>query len=286
VAAETLDRLLAGSPLRRPRVARRILLALGCVLLLSVLVILLTVGSMSPEAVRAFALGLALSALLSTVPILILRYLDRRERESPWLFAIAILWGALIATGLALPLNTGIIVGVDHWLARHAEIAEYLGPQGAVLVGAPLAAPLVEETTKALGVVLLFLLLRAEFDNVRDGFVRVHTTIQNLIIFLPFVILLFVTLRRSGRWERRVIAEELADEIGGAVTTQEYDAIRHDGIFRTRRVDRMDRRRSAALVNAQHELAFRKWRVRCDGADPSTDPLVAGWRHEIAVMRA
>jgi hypothetical protein len=107
-----------------------------------------------------------------------------------------------------------------------------------------------------------------------------------LIIFLPFVILLFVTLRRSGRWERRVIAKELADEIGGAVTTQEYDAIRHDGIFRTRRVDRMDRRRSAALVNAQHELAFRKWRVRCDGADPSTDPLVAGWRHEIAAMRA
>src|SRR4029453_10837412 len=139
--------------------------------------------------------------------------------------AIAILWGALIATGLALPLNTGIIVTVDH-------------------------------------------------------------TIQNLIIFLPFVILLFVTLRRSGRWERRVIAEELADEIGGAVTTQEYDAIRDDGIFRTRRVDRMDRRRSAALVNAQHELAFRKWRVRCDGADPSTDPLVAGWRHEIAAMRA
>jgi RsiW-degrading membrane proteinase PrsW (M82 family) len=360
---------------------------------------------MTPEAVQAFVLGLALSTLLSIVPVLILRYLDRRERESPWLFAIAILWGALIATGLALPLNTGIIVAVDHWLARHAEIAEYLGPEGALLVGAPLAAPLVEETTKALGVVLLFVLLRAEFDNVRDGLVYgalvgvgfnlleaplyvaqgvaqygvapwglqygarfalfglgghamftgifgaflgvarqttrrwlrvvaplvglalailahtlnnslglivtilmraageeipepgpppqmsfldawVHTSIQNLVIFLPFVILLFVALRRSGRWERRVIAEELTDEIGGAVTAQEYDAIRRDGVFRTRRVDRMDRRRSAALVNAQHELAFRKWRVRCDGADPSTDPLVAGWRHEIAAVRA
>ena len=38
-------------------------------------------------------------------------------------------------------------------------------------MGAPLAAPLVEETTKALGVLLLFWFLRAEFDNVRDGFV-------------------------------------------------------------------------------------------------------------------
>jgi MFS family permease len=167
VAADvTLDRLLAGSPLRRPRVARRVLLALGCVLLLSVLVILLTVGSMTPEAVRAFVLGLALSALLSTVPVLILRYLDRRERESPWLFAIAILWGALIATGLALPLNTGIIVAVDHWLSRH-----------------------------------------------------------------------FAVFGMGGH----------------AMFT---------GIFG----------------------AFLKWRVRCDG--PSTDPLVVGWQHEIAAMRA
>jgi protease PrsW len=107
-----------------------------------------------------------------------------------------------------------------------------------------------------------------------------------LIIFLPFVILMLVVLRRSGRWERRVIAEELADEVGGAVTPQEYAAICSDRIFRTRRVDRLDRRRSAALVNAQHELAFRKWRVRCDGADPARDSLVAGWRHEIAMMRA
>jgi hypothetical protein len=40
-----------------------------------------------------------------------------------------------------------------------------------MLVGAPIAAPLVEETMKALGVLLLFVLLRAEFDNMRDGFI-------------------------------------------------------------------------------------------------------------------
>ncbi len=400
----TLDRLLAGSPLRRPRVARRILLALAGVLLLAIAVILLTVGTMQAEAVRAFLVGLALSGLLSVVPVLILRFLDRRERESPWLFAIALLWGAVIATGLALPLNSGIILAVHHWLARHAEIADFLGPEGALLLGAPLAAPIVEETTKALGVVLLFTLLRAEFDNIRDGFVYgalvgvgfnlleaplyvaqgvaqygvapwglqfgaryalfglgghamftgifgallgvarqttrrwlrilapplglglaimahalnnslglivtilmraagqdlpepgppppisfidawAHTTVQNLIIFLPFVVLMLVILRRSGKWERRVIADELADEVGGAVTAREYEDIRRDGLFRTRRVDRLDHRRSAALVNAQHELAFRKWRVRCDGGDPSADPLVAGWRNEIAALR-
>jgi protease PrsW len=128
VAADsTLDRLLAGSPLRRPRVARRVLFGLVAALLASVAVIFAAVGGLgNPEAVRAFLLGLLVSALLSVVPVLILRYLDRRERESPWLF---------------------------------------------------------------------------------------------------------VALRRSGKWERHVIEQELADEVGGAVTPEEYDAIRHDHVL-------------------------------------------------------
>jgi hypothetical protein len=70
------------------------------------------------------------------------------------------------------------------------------------------------------------------------------------------------------------------------VTPQEYDEIRRDGIFRTRRIKSVDRRRSAALVNAQHELAFRKRSVIADGSDPESDPLVASWRREIAALRA
>ena len=401
----TVDRLLVGSPLRNPWVARWVIAALVAALLLSTAVILLAVASLHAEAVRVFLIGLLFAALLSTVPVLILVYLDRRERESPWLFAIAILWGALIATGLALPLNTGIIVAVGRWLEQYPEIGGYLGPRGAMLLGAPLAAPVVEEATKALGVILLFALLRAEFDNMRDGFVYgalvgvgfnlveaplyvaqgfaeygaapwglqfgarfalfglsghamftgifgaflgvarqtrrlwlrivapltglalaifahtlnnslgllitillrrageelpepgappqvpffeawVQTSVQNLVIFLPFVIVMLVALRRSGKWERRVIQEQLADEVGGAVTPEEYAAIQRDRIFRTRRIDRVDRRRSAALVNAQHELAFRKRYVRAKGVDPEADSLVAGWRRQIAALRA
>jgi RsiW-degrading membrane proteinase PrsW (M82 family) len=171
LADPTYDRLLVGSPLRRPRVARRVIVGLALALLLSLAVILFTVGALGGAGVRIFLTALGLSALLSLVPILILRYLDRRERESPWLFTIALLWGALIATGLALPINSAIILAVSRWLGQHPGVSEYLGPNGALLVGAPLAAPLVEETAKALGVVLLFGLLRAEFDNMRDGFV-------------------------------------------------------------------------------------------------------------------
>lgn len=38
----------------------------------------------------------------------------------------------------------------------------------AVILGAPISAPIVEGTTKGLGIVALFWLMRGEFDNVRD----------------------------------------------------------------------------------------------------------------------
>ena len=381
------------------------ILALVATFLLCIAIIFAAVGSLKAEAARLFVIGLLFSAGLSIVPVLILRYLDRRERESPWLFAISILWGGVIATGIALPINTGVILGVERWLAQYPQIGEYLGPQGALLLGAPLAAPPIEELTKALGVLLLFAFLRAEFDNVRDGFVYgalvgvgfnlveaplyvaqsyaqyqvapwgfqyggrfalfglgghamftgifgaflgiarqttrrwvrfvapliglalailAHTfnnalglivtillresgeelpelgpppqtpfleawvvaSVQNLLLFLPFVLIVLVTLRASGKWERRVIEEQLASEVGGAVTPEEFAEIRRDGIFRTRRLKRVDRRRSAALVNAQHELAFRKQAVIADGGDPESDELVASWRREIADLRA
>ena len=147
------------------------ILALVATFLLCIAIIFAAVGSLKAEAARLFVIGLLFSAGLSIVPVLILRFLDRRERDSPWLFAISILWGGVIATGIALPINTGVILGVERWLVQYPQIGEYLGPHGALLLGAPLAAPPIEELTKALGVLLLFAFLRAEFDNMRDGFV-------------------------------------------------------------------------------------------------------------------
>ena len=42
---------------------------------------------------------------------------------------------------------------------------------------------------------------------------------------------------------------------------------------------------SAALVNAQNELAFRKRRLKDHGLDPVGDPLIAAWRIEITRLR-
>ncbi|HET7238564.1 MAG TPA: PrsW family intramembrane metalloprotease [Terrimicrobiaceae bacterium] len=398
-------RALVGSPLRKRRVAIPVIIGLAFAILLSTVAMLAAVESLSSESAKIFLLGLVFSAALSIVPVLILRYLDRRERESPWLFAVAILWGGLIAAGLALPINTVALAVIGEWLRYHPAIHEYLGPQGMLLLGAPLSAPLVEELIKAAGVLLLFAFLRTEFDNMRDGFIYgalvgvgfnlveaplyvaqaymaygvapwglqfgarfalfglgghamftgifgaflgytrqtrrrsarvilpliglalaiaahafnnslgliitillretgeelpelgppsetpfldvwLTASLQNLILFLPFVIIVLVALRWSGKWERRVIKEQLASEIGRAVTAEEFADIQRDGIFRTRRIQNVDPRRSAALVNAQHELAFRKRAVLANGGDPETDWLAVGWRREIAALRA
>jgi hypothetical protein len=119
------------------------------------------------------------------------------------------------------------------------------------------------------------------------GFVEtfVSSSLLQLVIFLPFLLILAIALWRSGVWERRVIRDELADEVGRTVSADEYRDIVGDRMFRTRRIDRLRPRVSAALVNAQHELAFRKRHVRDAGENPDHDPLIAGWRDEIGRLR-
>jgi protease PrsW len=83
-----------------------------------------------------------------------------------------------------------------------------------------------------------------------------------------------------------VVREELAGEVGGVISAAEYREIVGDGAFHTQRIDRERRRISAALVNAQNELAFRKRSVRDEGKDPENDPLVALWRGNIGRLRS
>src|SRR5262245_35739915 len=125
----TSDRLLLGSPLRRPRVAAAVIVALVAAIAVSSLMIFLGIRSLEAGAAGVVARGLGLAAMASLVPVAILWVLDRRERESPFLFAVAILWGALIGTGLALPLNTTIVAAVGRWLSHNPALNEYLGPQ-------------------------------------------------------------------------------------------------------------------------------------------------------------
>jgi RsiW-degrading membrane proteinase PrsW (M82 family) len=397
--------VLTGSPLRQRGVCVVISAALLLVLAFAVLVQLSVLASFPSDIAAVFFRALMLSSLLAVVPLAVLWFLDRRERESTWLFAAAFLWGGCIATALALPFNTAFFQWIDAWVAQHPAITLVLGPDAAMMLAAPISAPIVEEIAKALGVLLIFWLLRAEFDNVRDGFVygalvgvgfnwseaalyvaqgyaasgvapyssqlggryallglgahamftgifgaclgfalqtnrrwlRVLVPIVGIIlaiaahmlnnslpllfalagaaageppgehepvadigfldmflsgsliqlaVFLPFLLIAGFALWRSGVWERQVIREELAGEVGHTVSPGEYQAIVRDRMFRTRRINGMGHRASSALVNAQHELAFRKRRVRNDGNDPERDPLANHWRQEVRRLRS
>jgi len=400
------DRLLMGSPLRRPGASKATCAALAVVLAIATIVNLAVLTGLGPDVLSVFDRALARSTVLAIVPLSLLWFLDRRERESPLLFASAFLWGGCIATGLALPFNTAFLHFADVWVREHPQLGQVLGPDAALLLAAPISAPIVEEISKALGVALIFWLLRAEFDNMRDGIVygglvglgfnwfeaalyvgqgyaeygvapygaelgaryalfgfgghalftalfgaflglglqtphiwlrylapptglvlaiAAHMlnnalplflalagaaeglpspahepppsvsflqafwggTLLHLTLHLPFLLIMAIAVWRSGVWERKVIREELADETAanGAVTPREYRDIVADRIFRTRRIQMMRPHASAALVNAQNELAFRKRRLKVHGLDPDGDPLIAAWRIEIARLR-
>jgi RsiW-degrading membrane proteinase PrsW (M82 family) len=393
------------APLRRRRISITAAAVVLSLLVVATFVHLgLLVGTPSDVA-QVFVRALMLSSALSVVPLWVLWSLDRRERETPWIFAAAMLWGGLIATAIALPFNTAFFRVVDLWLTQHPTLAEALGPDAAMLVAAPISAPIAEEIAKALGVLVVFWLLRGEFDSVRDGVVYgalvglgfnwfesalyvaqgyaqsgvapyglqlggrfallglgghamftaifgallgvalatrrrwlrvvapmagillaiqahvlnnvlplafalasaaigesppmreppsdmgfldafISASLLQLVIFLPFVAIIALALWRGGLKERRVIREELAEELGRTISEDEYKEIEADRLLRTRRIDRRRPELSAALVTAEHELAFRKRRLRDEGNDPERDRVTAAWREDIRRLQA
>ena len=108
-----------------------------------------------------FLTGLVVAALPAPVYVLLVLWIDRFESEPGWLLATAFFWGALVAVGVALIVNTLGMAAVD----------AAFGEEAADLYGLSLSAPLVEEGTKALALFVLYFWKRDEFDGVLDGIV-------------------------------------------------------------------------------------------------------------------
>lgn len=109
----------------------------------------------------AWLVGMALLAVYAVPVFVLVNTLDLFEREPRSLLIGAVLWGAIVATFLAGRVN-------DEW---SGIIQKLFGAPFARDWGAALVGPGNEELLKFLGVVLLYLIARSEFDDVLDGFV-------------------------------------------------------------------------------------------------------------------
>ena len=149
---------------REPEVRRRHLIRAGVLLGLGVLLWLLVVDVFlfTQDAGPIVAVWCTLACLPTTAfGLAVVRRLDRNEKE-PWrLVLVAAAWGAIVATSL-------VIWGESIWeqLAVHTLI-----PGPGLDASTAFSAGLLEELAKGTAVLLLFLVMRNEFDDVVDGIV-------------------------------------------------------------------------------------------------------------------
>ncbi len=134
--------------------------AISTLLALSGLVILALVREQTGT--HGFLVGLGLAVL--PVPLLItaFRWLDR-VAPAPWrnmIFTFA--WGACAAALIAIVANSFAV----HWIAN-----ETADPAGADTLAATVIAPIVEESSKAAAVLLIFLFRRRDLTGLVDGVV-------------------------------------------------------------------------------------------------------------------
>jgi len=102
-----------------------------------------------------------LLALLTAIPYgLLVLWLDRNEKEPPYLIGMAVLWGAVVATLVSMFVNDSFAV-VTAEVVGDTLVAQALT--------ASFSAPFIEELSKGAAVLFIFLLFREEFDGVLDG---------------------------------------------------------------------------------------------------------------------
>jgi RsiW-degrading membrane proteinase PrsW (M82 family) len=145
--------------MRRKHLIRAgVLIGLGVLLWLLVIDVFLFTQSAGP--------GVAAICALACLPttafgLFVVRRMDRNHKE-PWrLVLVAAAWGAIVATSL-------VVWGETVWesSAQHALV-----PGPGLDTSLAFMAGILEELAKGLAVLLLFLVMRNEFDDVVDGIV-------------------------------------------------------------------------------------------------------------------
>lgn len=122
------------------------------------------ISALAQNGVASIVAALTIPLIPAVGIFLLVNFMDRFERE-PWFLRLAaFLWGAIIAIPPALFIEQKVDSILQNLLDPGTSGVLRVALQG-------LNAGVTEETIKGLGLLLLFLILRDEFDNVTDGIV-------------------------------------------------------------------------------------------------------------------
>ena len=114
--------------------------------------------------VETGVVGLLIGFLAATIPVpiylMLVLWIDRYEAEPLWMLATAFFWGALVAVFIAFLFNT---------MSAFVVASATQSVQAGETFGAVISAPIVEESAKALILVIFFFWKKDEFDGVIDG---------------------------------------------------------------------------------------------------------------------
>ncbi len=151
-------------------------IAVFVILFLSFVVSLLVFASIGVGAAFEASVIAFVPAAFYILPLI---WLDRYDPEPPWLLALAFAWGALVAVIVSFIINT--------------LLGAFLGD----VFGAVISAPIFEEGSKGLGLILLLVFFRRYFDDILDG-----------IIFAGVIALGFATVENILYYGREIVAGE------------------------------------------------------------------------------
>ncbi len=153
-------------------IALGLLVCLGLALIVALIVLI----ELGPLVAIIATIVAFVPAFFYVLPLL---WLDRYDPEPPWALAAAFVWGGLVAVVVSYILNSlfgAIAAGIG-------------GEMAGKIVGAVISAPIVEEGSKGLGLILILLFLRREFDDIVDGIVYGglialgFATVENIVYY-------------------------------------------------------------------------------------------------------
>jgi RsiW-degrading membrane proteinase PrsW (M82 family) len=154
-----------------------------------IIIFLLTLFVTGLMVLQLGIIGAFIATFIAFAPVIFyilpLIWLDRYDPEPLWLLALAFSWGALVSILVSFVINTAIGLGV----------AITVNPDAGQIAGAVLSAPIFEEGSKGIGLLLVYLCFRKYFDGILDG-----------IIFAGVIALGFATVENVLYYGRAVVS--------------------------------------------------------------------------------